>query len=279
MAKCEYQKFRTTKYSRQMLRQHTIRTQPVYPMLPHQSSDIHPGPQGHHQRHNSTTTDFDNLRISTSPRHAAHHRGLSYDQMMPCHRLPASFQEDSPINTNPKHMQHAIPETQPRPMARPGQRRNNSDDGTLRPFRFAPDVKTDTGCFKNNLSLAQINDMTDQDVLAFLSTRKDQSRDSRSLFATNPAGSLDGNGNQNSAIARAMQHDDAKEYKPPDSGEVCRRSPVQHMITGPPRPCTPPTQSNYCKNRAPRTFQSSTAVSNSVRSFPNDAGSNTMQSC
>lgn len=264
-----------------MLRQQTIRTQPVYPMLPRQSSDIHPGPQGqgHHQRHNSTTTDFDNLRISTSPRHATHHRGLSCDQMIPCHGLPASFQEDSTMNTNQKHMQHAIPETQPRPMARPGQRRNNSDDGTLRPFRFAPDVKTDTGGFKNNLSLAQINDMTDQDLLAFLSTKKDQRRDSHSLFATKPAGSLDGNGNQNIAIAGAMQYDDAKEYKPPDSVELCRRSPVQHISTGPPRPCTPPTQSNYCKNSAPLTFRSSTDESNSVRSISNDARPNTMQSC
>ena len=260
-----------------MLRQHTIRTQPVYPMLPHQSSDIHPGPQGHHQRHNSTTTDFDNLTISTSPRHAAHHRGLSCDQMMPCRGLPASFQEDSTMNTNQKHMQHAIPETQPRPMARPGQRRNNSDDGTLRPFRFAPDLKTDAGCFKNNLSLAQINDMTDQDLLAFLSVKKDQSRDSHSLFATTPAGSLDGNRTQSIATAGAMQKDDVKEYKPRDSAEICRQSSVRHMVNGPPRPCTPPAQSNYCKNIAPHTFQFSTDVSNNTRSIPNDARPNTMQ--
>ena len=223
-------------------------------MLPHQSSDIHPGPQGHHQRHNSTTTDFDNLRISTSPQHAAHRRGLSCDQMMPCHGLPASFQEDSTTNTNQEHMQHAIPETQPRPMARPGQRRNNSDDGTLRPFRFAPDLTTDTGCFRNNLSLAQIQDMTDQDLFAFLSTKKDQGRESHSFFPTKPAGSLDGNGNQNIAIAGAIQQDDTKENKPPDSAEFGRRSSVQHMIDGPHRPCTPPTQSNYCENRVPHTF-------------------------
>ena len=246
-------------------------------MLPHQSSDIHPGPQGHHQRHNSTTTDFHNLRISTSPRHAAHRRGLSCDQMMPCHGLPASFQEDSTRNTNKKHMQHAIPETQPRPMARPGQRRNNSDDGTMRPFKFAPGLTTDTGSFKNNLSLAQINDMTDQDLLAFLSTKRDQSRDSHSLLATKPARSIDGNGNQNIAIAGAMQQDDGKDYKPPDRADICRRSSVQQMINGPPRPCTPPNQSNYCENRAPHTFRSFPDVSNSVRSIPNDARPDTMQ--
>ena len=247
-------------------------------MLPHQSSDIHPGPQGHHQRQNSTTTDFDNLRISTSPRHAAHRRGLSYDQILSCHGLPASFQEDSTKNTNQKHMQHAIPETQPRPMARPGQRRNNSDDGTLRPFRFAPDL-TDTRCFKNSLSLAQINDMTDQDLFALLSTKKDPSRDSHPLFATKPAGSLDGNGNLAFALAGAMQQDDAKDHKPPDSAETCRRGSVQHMIKGPHRPCTPPTQSNYCKIRDPLTFQSSTAVPNKRRSIPHDARPNTMQNC
>ncbi|KAL8794526.1 MAG: hypothetical protein Q9195_002861 [Heterodermia aff. obscurata] len=129
-------------------------------------------------------------------------------------------------------------------MARPGQRRNNSDDGTLRPIRFAQDLTGDTGCFKNNLSLAQINSMTDQDLLAFLSTKKDQSRDGQTLFAIKPAGSLDGNGDQNIAIAGAMQEEDAKDYKPPDSAEICRQSSVQRMINGPHRPCTPPAQSN-----------------------------------
>lgn len=254
-----------------MLRQHPIRTQPVYTMLPNQSSDIH---QGHHQRQNSTTTDFDNLRISTSPRQTVHHRGLSYDQMMPCHGLPNPFQEDSMIITNQKHMQHAIPETQPRPMARPGQRRNNSDDGTIRPFRFATDPTTGTGCFRNNLSLEQINDMTEQDLLAFLSTKEDRNSDKQTFSVATSAGSLDGDGNKPTAVAETMQQGDTNKYEILDSTETSRRSSVQYLTTAPQRPCTPPTQSNYCKGKfcvPPYTSM----TSNDERSFPNDARSDT----
>lgn len=231
-----------------MLRQHPIRTQPVYTMLPNQSSNSHPGFQGQDRRQNSTSTDFDNLKISTPPRQAMHHRGQSFDQMTPSHGLPILSQEDLLINTNPKHMQHAIPETQPRPMARPGQRRNNSDNGTLKPSTFAPDPTTGTGCLKNDLSLAQINDMTDQEILEFLSRRKKQSKNYHSSYPATSAGSLDGNGYEPPAFAGTMQRSDTKRFEHPDRAESSRRSSVQSSTTGPQRPCTPPTQSNYCTN-------------------------------
>lgn len=156
------------------------------------------------------------------------------------------------ITTNQKHMQHAIPETQPRPMARPGHRRNNSDDGTIRPSRFAPNPTTGTGCFRNNLSLEQINDMTEQDLLAFLSTKEDRNSDTQTFSVATSAGSLDGDGNKHTAVAGTMQQEDAKNYEIPDSIETSRRSSVQYLTTGLQRPCTPPTQSNYCKEKSLR---------------------------
>ena len=230
-----------------MLRQHPIRTQPVYTMLPNQSSHFHPGPNGQHRRQDSTSTEFDNLKISTPPRQALHHRGQSYDQMMQYHGLPMPPQADYITNTNPQHMQHAIPETQPRPMARPGQRRNNSENGTLRPANFAPDPTLGTGCLKNDLSLAQINDMTDAEILTFLSRRKEQNKNNHSLYSAMSAGSLDGNGYGPTAFAGTMRRNSTKTLEAPDNTKSSPRSTEQYLTRGFQRPCTPPAQSNYCE--------------------------------
>ena len=221
-------------------------------MLPNQSSHFHPGPNGQHRRQDSTSTEFDNLKISIPPRQAMHHRGQSYDQMMQYHGVPIPPQEDYMTDTNPQHMQHAIPETQPRPMARPGQQRNNSENGTLRPANFAPDPTLGTGCLKNDLSLAQINDMTDAEILTFLSKRKEQNKKDHSLYSAMSAGSLDGNGYEPTAFAGTMRHNRMKTFEVPDNTKPSHRSTDQYLTRGLQRPCTPPAQSNYCENiRAP----------------------------
>lgn len=213
-------------------------------MLPHQSSNLH---HGHHRRQQSTPTAFDNLKISSPARHAAHHRGLSFDQTMRCHGLPdlEIYQQDPTTNTNPRHMQHVISETQQRPMARPGQQRHNSDDGTIRPFRFP--IPASTGCFKTDLSQQQISDMTDDQIYQLFASRLDQG-EQHSFQPALSAGSLDGNGYNSSAVAGTTQNiEEAAAIEIPDSIETSRRSSVQYATIMPQRPYTPPTQTNRCE--------------------------------
>lgn len=89
--------------------------------------------------------------------------------------------------------------------------------------------------------------MTEEDLCTFMSISKDQINYSHSLFTTTSAGSLDGNGNEPTAIAEAIQQDNVKKYEIPDSAKSSRRSSVHYLPTEPQRPCTPPAQSNYCK--------------------------------
>lgn len=212
-------------------------------MLPHQSINL---PQGQHRRQKSIPTAFDNLKISSPARHATHHRGLSFDETMRCHGLPEPYQQDQTTTTNPRQMQHIISETQQRPMARPGQQRHNSDDGTLRPSKFSSSVPS-TGCFKTNLSEQQISDMSDDQIFELLIQRSAADRQ-HFLEPASSAGSLDGNGILDSAVAGTTQHGGTGgKIEVPDSVESSRRSSVQYSTMVPQRPHTPPTQINNCE--------------------------------
>ena len=223
-------------------------------MLPYSSSNIPQQAQGHHRRQDSIPTDFDDLKISTPPRQAIHHRGLSFDQRIPTHGLP-QFQEEPTPNTNHKHMQHAIPEPQPRPMARPGQRRNNSDEGTLRPNSFAAQTDSGPGGLRNDLSLAHIDEMTDQELLAFMSRRRQQNNNRHSYCSGISAGSLDGTGLEITSVAETSQQDNAGKAPMTGGTEPSKRSSVQYLTLKPQRPCTPPAQSNCCENETSIYFQ------------------------
>jgi regulatory protein SWI5 len=213
-------------------------------MLPHQSINL---PQGQHRRQKSIPTAFDNLKISSPARHATHHRGLSFDETMHCHGLPEPYQQDPTTNTNPRQMQHIISETQQRPMARPGQQRHNSDDGTLRSSKLSFPLEPSTGCFKTNLSEQQISDMSDDQIFELL-TQKPAADRQHFLEPALSAGSLDGNGLTDSAVAGTTQDGGrGGGIEVPDSLESSRRSSVQYSTMVPERPYTPPTKINNCK--------------------------------
>lgn len=217
-------------------------------MLPHQSINL---PQGQHRRQKSIPTAFDNLKISSPARHATHHRGLSFDETMRCHGLPEPYQQDPTTTTNPRQMQHIISETQQRPTARPGQQRHNSDDGTLRPSKFPFLVEPSTGCFKTTLSEQQISDMSDDQIFELLTQRSAPDRQHFSDPALS-AGSLDGNGMIDSAVAGTTQDGGrGGGIEVPDSVESSRRSSVQYSTMVPQRPHTPTTQINNCKRQLP----------------------------
>ena len=213
-------------------------------MLPHQSSNL---PEGHHRRQQSIPTAFDNLKISNPARHATHLRGLSFDQTIRCHGLPESYQQDPTTNTNPRHMQHIISETQQRPTARPGQQRHNSDDGTVRPFKFPTPSDSSTGCFKTNLSEQQINNMTNDQIYELFASKITHG-EQHSFESALSAESLDGNGYTSGAVAGTTQGDErAGDIEIPESVESSRRSSVQYLTIVPKRPYTPPTQTNKCE--------------------------------
>ena len=216
-------------------------------MLPTLSTNL---PQGHHRRQKSIPTAFDNLKISSPARHATHHRGLSFDQTMRCHDgLPDLDQQDPMTNTNQNQLQHIILETQQRPVARPGQQRHNSDDGTIRASKFP--TLASTGCFKTDLSEQQISDMTDDQIYELFASRSDQGRQ-HSFQRDLSAVCLDGNGYSNNTVAGTTQRiEQAGSFEIPDSVNTSRRSSVQYATLMPKRPYTPPTQTNKCEISLP----------------------------
>ena len=209
-------------------------------MLSHQSTNL---PQGHHRRQQSIPTAFDDLKISSPVRHAAHHRPLSFDQSMWTRVSPEPEQQDQTTNTNQRQLQHIISETQQRPTARPGQQRHNSDDGTIRPSRF-PTLPS-TGCFKTELSEHQISNMTDEQIYE-LFTNKSNQDPQHSFGPALSAGSLDGNGPNANTVAGTTQGG-GDTFETPGSVESSRRSSVQYSMILPKRPYTPPAQTNKCK--------------------------------
>ena len=211
-------------------------------MLPHNSSNL---PQGHQERQLSIPTAFDNLKITTPARHATHHRGLSFDQLVQCHDLSKTGPQEENTTTNQAEPQQIIPETQQRPKARPGQYRHNSDDRTLRPQKFAPLTTASTGCFKTNHSEQEIRNMTDEQIYELLALKTSQ-RHQHSLQQDLPAGSLEGDGYKNALVTTTAQVNGSKETEIPDSQEASRRNSLQDPKMGPQRPCTPPTQTNRC---------------------------------
>ena len=215
-------------------------------MLPHHSSDL---PQGHQERQLSIPTAFDNLKITTPARHATHRRGLSFDPKMQCHDLSNSDQEEENTTTNPTQPQQIIPETQQRPMARPGQQRHNSDDSTLRPQKFPQLIDASTGCFKTDHSEQQIRDMTDDQIYELLAIRASQRNQQHSLQQNILPGSLGADSYKNEMVTSTAQENKPHEIKLPDSQEVSKRSSVHDPSIEPLRPCTPPTQSNRCEIR------------------------------
>lgn len=214
-------------------------------MLPHQSTNLL---QGHHRRQKSIPTAFDNLKISSPASHATHHRGLSFDETTHCHGLPEPYQQDLTTDTNPRNLQQIISESQQRPMARPGLQRHNSDDGTLRPFRFPIPAQSSTGCFKTNLSEQQISDMSDDQIFELFAQRSDSNR-RHSFEQTLPAGGLDGNEYSDRMVAGTTHvgEEVGGAVEVPDSVESSRRSSVQYLTVVPQRPYTPPTQTNNCE--------------------------------
>lgn len=215
----------------------------LYIMLPHHSLDL---PQGHQERQLSIPTAFDNLKITTPARHATHRRGLSFDPNMQCPNLSKSGRQEENTTTNQMQPQQIIPETQQRPMARPGQQRHNSDDSTLRPHKFPPLTDASTGCFKTDHSEQQIRDMTDDQIYELLAIRTSQRNIQHSLQHDIPAGSLDGDGYKNDMVATMPQENESHEIGLPDNQEASNRSSVHDSSIEPLRPCTPPTQTNRC---------------------------------
>lgn len=217
----------------------------LYIMLQNHSSHL---PRGHHRRQQSVPTALDNLKITYPARHATHHQGLSFDQTTQLHGFPELRPQETKTITNQAQPQQIIPETQLRPMARPGPQRHNSDDSTLRPQHLQTSTDKSTGCFKTDLSEQEIRDMTIDQIYDLLASRSGRQDQERSLRASAPTEDFDGTLLEREKFPTALQGDKSpRDIEIPDGQEASKRNLIQSPKVKPQRPCTPPTQINRSK--------------------------------